>query len=324
MASMSDTLAAPLPGQSDRVVQVESLSKKYGDNMAVNGISFNLRKGEVFAFLGPNGAGKTTTVEILECLRNPTGGQASVLGYDVSKRSDQAEIRKRIGVLPQDFNAIDRLTVRENINYFGAMFKHQLDADKLIELVDLKDKRDEQFKNLSGGLKQRVGLAVSLVNDPDVVFLDEPTTGLDPRARRDVWGVVERLKGQGKTVFLTTHYMDEAEYLADIVSIIDHGQIIATGTPDQLIDTHGGKKTLIIREAGEDGLKFLPQGISKPQLKNEGDIYIPLNNGELTNILIAIGQTPLANKEIEVRRPTLDDVFLNMTGRRVSEEGEVA
>ncbi|TMI54985.1 ABC transporter ATP-binding protein [Candidatus Bathyarchaeota archaeon] len=308
----------------DEVVQVNNLSKKYGNTVAVNGISFGLSKGEVFAFLGPNGAGKTTTVEILECLRAPTGGEAKVLDYDVSKRSDQSEIRKRIGVLPQDFNAIDRLTVRENIDYFGAMYDHQLDADKLIELVDLKEKRDEQFKTLSGGLKQRVGLAVALVNDPALVFLDEPTTGLDPRARRDVWYVIERLKKQGKTVFLTTHYMDEAEYLADTVSIIDHGQIIASGTPNELIDAHGGKKTLVIREAGEDGLKFLPQGISKPQLKNEGDIYIPLNNGELTNILIAIGQTPLANKEIEVRRPTLDDVFLNMTGRRVSEEGEVA
>jgi len=301
---------------------VNNLSKKYGDTVAVNGISFGLSKGEVFAFLGPNGAGKTTTVEILECLRAPTGGQAKVLDYDVGKRSDQAEIRKRIGVLPQDFNAIDRLTVRENIDYFGAMYDHQLDADKLIELVDLKEKRDEQFKTLSGGLKQRVGLAVALVNDPALVFLDEPTTGLDPRARRDVWYVIERLKKQGKTVFLTTHYMDEAEYLADTVSIIDHGQIIASGTPNELIDAHGGKKTLVVREAGKDGLKFLPPGISKPQLKNEGDIYIPLNNGELTTILIAIGQTPLANKEIEVRRPTLDDVFLNLTGRRVSEEGE--
>src|SRR3989441_7939261 len=319
---MTDDLPPPFPGQSDKVVQVEKLSKKYKDTVAVNGISFSLSKGEVFAFLGPNGAGKTTTVEILECLRAPTGGQAKVLDYDVSKRSDQGEIRKRIGVLPQDFNAIDRLTVRENINYFGAMFDHQLDADQLIELVDLKDKRDAQFKTLSGGLKQRVGLAVALVNDPVLVFLDEPTTGLDPRARRDVWYVIERLKKQGKTVFLTTHYMDEAEYLADIVSIIDHGQIIASGTPNELIDSYGSKKTLVIREAGEDGLKFLPPGISRPQLKNEDDIYIPLNNGELTTILIAIGQTPLANKEIEVRRPTLDDVFLNLTGRRVSEEGE--
>lgn len=310
--------------ESDKIVQVEHLSKRYGDNVAVNDISFNLTKGEVFAFLGPNGAGKTTTVEILECLRNPTGGRAHVLGYDVSKRSDQAEIRKRIGVLPQDFNAIDRLTVRENINYFGAMFKHQLDADQLIKLVDVEDKRDEQFKKLSGGLKQRVGLAVALVNDPSVVFLDEPTTGLDPRARRDVWHVIERLKKQGKTIFLTTHYMDEAEYLADIVSIIDHGQIISSGTPDQLIDSHGGKKTLIIRDVGEEGLKQLPQSISKAELRNAGDIAIPLNNGELTNILLAMAQTSLHDKEIEVRRPTLDDVFLNLTGRRVSEEGNGA
>jgi len=318
---MSDDLPSPFPGQSDKVVQVEKLSKKYKDTLAVNGISFSLSKGEVFAFLGPNGAGKTTTVEILECLRAPTGGQAKVLDYDVSKRSDQGEIRKRIGVLPQDFNAIDRLTVRENIDYFGAMFDHQLDADQLIELVDLKDKRDAQFKTLSGGLKQRVGLAVALVNDPALVFLDEPTTGLDPRARRDVWYVIERLKKQGKTVFLTTHYMDEAEYLADTVSIIDHGQIIASGTPDQLIDTHGGKKTLIIRDAGEEGLKQLPVGLPKAELRNAGDIAIPLNNGELTSILMSLGQTPLHDKEIEVRRPTLDDVFLNLAGRRVSEEG---
>jgi ABC-2 type transport system ATP-binding protein len=318
---MSDNLQAAFPGQSDKVVQVEKLSKKYKDTVAVNGISFSLAKGEVFAFLGPNGAGKTTTVEILECLRAPTGGQAKVLDYDVSKRSDQGEIRKRIGVLPQDFNAIDRLTVRENIDYFGAMFDHQLDADQLIELVDLKDKRDAQFKTLSGGLKQRVGLAVALVNDPALVFLDEPTTGLDPRARRDVWYVIERLKKQGKTVFLTTHYMDEAEYLADTVSIIDHGQIIASGTPDQLIDTHGGKKTLIIRDAGEEGLKQLPIGLPKAELRNAGDIAIPLNNGELTSILMRLGQTPLHDKEIEVRRPTLDDVFLNLTGHRVSEEG---
>jgi ABC-2 type transport system ATP-binding protein len=309
------------PEQSDKVVQVEKLSKKYKDTLAVDGISFSLSKGEVFAFLGPNGAGKTTTVEILECLRAPTGGQAKVLDYDVSKRSDQGEIRKRIGVLPQDFNAIDRLTVRENIDYFGAMFDHQLDAGQLIELVDLKDKRDSQFKTLSGGLKQRVGLAVALVNDPALVFLDEPTTGLDPRARRDVWYVIERLKKQGKTVFLTTHYMDEAEYLADTVSIIDHGQIIASGTPDQLIDTHGGKKTLIIRDAGQEGMNQLPPGLSKAELRNAGDIAIPLNNGELTDILMRLGQTPLHDKEIEVRRPTLDDVFLNLTGRRVSEEG---
>jgi ABC-2 type transport system ATP-binding protein len=307
------------------IVQVENLTKKYGPLTAVDDVSFQLEKGSVFAFLGPNGAGKTTTVEILECLRGPTGGRARVLGYDVSKRSDQAQIRKQIGVLPQDFNAIDRLTVRENVEYFGAMFDRSLDPDELIDLVDLSDKRKELFKKLSGGLKQRVGLAVSLVNDPQLVFLDEPTTGLDPKARRDVWKVVEQLKRKGKTVFLTTHYMDEAEFLADTVSIIDHGKIIASGTPGQLIDSHGGRKTLVIRGAGEEGMKLLPESVHKPELHSAGDIHIPIGNGnDTSSILISLGQTGLAKNEIEVRRPTLDNVFLNLTGRHVTDEGESA
>lgn len=310
---------------SEPIVQVENLTKKYGTLTAVDNVSLHLNKGTVFAFLGPNGAGKTTTVEILECLRGLTSGRATVLGYDVSKRSDQGEIRKRIGVLPQDFNAIDRLTVRENVEYFGAMFDKSLDPDELIALVDLKDKTNEQFRKLSGGLKQRVGLAVSLVNDPQLVFLDEPTTGLDPKARRDVWKVIEQLRKNGKTVFLTTHYMDEAEFLADTVSIIDNGKIIASGTPGQLIDSHGGRKTLVIRGAGEEGLKLVPETLSKAELKSAGDIHIPIVNGtDLSGILISLGQTRLANHEIEVRRPTLDDVFLNLTGRRVTEEGELA
>lgn len=305
------------------IVQVENLTKKYGSLTAVDDVSFRVEKGSVFAFLGPNGAGKTTTVEILECLRSPTGGSARVLGYDVSKRSDQGQIRKQIGVLPQDFNAIDRLTVRENVEYFGAMFDGSLDPDELIDLVDLKDKRKEEFRKLSGGLKQRVGLAVSLVNDPQLVFLDEPTTGLDPKARRDVWKVVEQLKSKGKTVFLTTHYMDEAEFLADTVSIIDHGKIIASGTPGRLIDSHGGRKTLVIRGAGEEGMKLLPESVHKPELHSAGDIHIPISNGsDISSILISIGQTELAKNEIEVRRPNLDNVFLNLTGRRVTEEGE--
>ncbi len=314
-----------LGNSQEPIVEVESLTKKYDTLLAVDSISFQIGKGNVFAFLGPNGAGKTTTVEILECLRTPTSGRATVLGYDVSQRSAQVEIRKRIGVLPQDFNAIDRLTVRENIDYFGAMFDSSLDADELIELVDLKEKRDEQFKKLSGGLKQRVGLAVSLVNDPQLVFLDEPTTGLDPKARRDVWKIVEQLKRRGKTIFLTTHYMDEAEYLADTVSIIDHGKIIASGTPGQLIDSHGGRKTLVIRGIGGEGMDMLPRDLPKAELKSAGDIHIPINNGaDVSRILIAIGQTSLGTHEIEVRRPTLDDVFLNLTGRRVTEEGELA
>ena len=199
----------------------------------------------MFAFLGPNGAGKTTTVEILETLKTPTSGTVNVLGYDV--RKDEIKIKEKIGVLPQSFNAFEWLTVRENIDYFGQMYKKRVNVDHLIDTFDLADKKNVLFKNLSGGLKQRVGIALSLVNDPEIVFLDEPTTGLDPRARRDVWEAIRALKSHGKTVFLTTHYMDEAYYLADRIDIIHKGKIVAEGSPEDLINRYGGGNTLVIR-----------------------------------------------------------------------------
>src|SRR3972149_1186728 len=169
------------------VVEVKSFVKQYGSLRAVDDISFELYDGEVFAFLGPNGAGKTTTVEILECIRPLTSGAAKVFGYDVTKRDDVKEIKKRIGVLPQDFSALDKLTVKENIDLIGGMYEKKLDTSEVIKLLDLEDKTKEKFENLSGGLKQRVGVAAALVNDPQLIFLDEPTTGLDPKARREVW-----------------------------------------------------------------------------------------------------------------------------------------
>ncbi|MFQ5951054.1 MAG: ABC transporter ATP-binding protein/permease [Candidatus Geothermarchaeales archaeon] len=196
-------------------IRVRGLVKQYGDVTALDGVSFDVEKGQVFAFVGPNGAGKTTTVEILECLREPTAGEASVLGFSVKDRRGRSEIRRRVGVLPQDFNTFELLTVRENIQYFASMYGAKADADEFIELVRLEDKRDTLYRQLSGGLQRRLGIAISLVNDPDVIFLDEPTTGLDPRARREMWGVLEMLRERGKTIFLTTHYMEEAERLAD-------------------------------------------------------------------------------------------------------------
>jgi len=186
------------------VVEVDSLVKIYGSLRAVDDISFELHDGEVFAFLGPNGAGKTTAVEILECIRPLTSGSARVFGYDVTKGEDAKEIKKRIGVLPQDFSALDKLSVKENIDLIGRMYERKLDTLEVIKLLDLEDKTKERFENLSGGLKQRVGVAAALVNDPQLVFLDEPTTGLDPKARREVWGVIENLRKWGKTVFLTS------------------------------------------------------------------------------------------------------------------------
>ena len=216
--------------ETEYAIEVDRLTKRYGELLAVNDISFTVRKGEVFAFLGVNGAGKTTTVEIIETIRTPTSGKVSLLGMDVTKR--KRDIVPRIGVLPQGFNSFDRITVRETIQYYSRLFsRRNSDVDGLIDLVDLKEKTKEQFKDLSGGLKQRLGIAVALVNDPEVVFLDEPTTGLDPRSRREVWKVLLGLKNKGKTVFLTTHYMEEAELLADRVAIIAKGKIIAMDSP---------------------------------------------------------------------------------------------
>ncbi len=216
--------------ETEYAIEVEKLTKRYGDLLAVNDISFTVRKGEVFALLGPNGAGKTTTVEIIDTIRTPTSGKVTLLGMDVTKKKH--DIVPRIGVLPQGFSSFDRITVRETLQYYSRLFScRNTDIDGLIELVNLKDKAEEQYKNLSGGLKQRLGIAIALVNDPEVVFLDEPTTGLDPRARREVWEVLLGLKKKGKTVFLTTHYMEEAELLADTVAIISKGKIIAMGSP---------------------------------------------------------------------------------------------
>src|SRR5664280_2851105 len=174
---------------AEYAIEVENLTKRYGDLLAVNGISFNVRKGEVFAFLGPNGAGKTTTVEIIDMIRRPTSGKVRLLGMDVTKK--KRDLVRRIGVLPQGFSSFDRITVRETLQYYARLFcRGKTDIDGLIDLVNLKDKAREQYKNLSGGLKQRLGIAIALVNDPEVVFLDEPTTGLDPGARREVWKVL--------------------------------------------------------------------------------------------------------------------------------------
>jgi len=306
---------------NELAVEVKSLIKTYSALRAVNDISFNIVRDTVFAFLGPNGAGKTTTVEILECLKPPTSGVAKVLGYNVRSRSDQKEIRRKIGVLPQEFNAVDRLTVTENIEFFGDMFSRRLNAEDLINLVGLKDKENELFKNLSGGLKQKLGLAIALVNDPEMLFLDEPTSGLDPTARREVWRVIEGLKKRGKTVFLTTHYMEEAQILADKVGIIENGKIVAEGTPDELISKYGGVKMLIINGGSSVATDLLKPHFSKVQMDKNGDVSLHLNTKEeLTKAILLLSKSEVI-REFEVKRPTLETVYLKLTGKKVTDEG---
>ncbi|HEY3274341.1 MAG TPA: ABC transporter ATP-binding protein [Methanocella sp.] len=304
---------------TENVIEVRNLVKKYGNFTAVNDISFNITKGEVFAFLGPNGAGKTTTVEILECLKTPTAGTISVMGHDI--RKDEQMIKETIGVMPQSFSAFEYLTVWENIDYFGQMYKKSVSVDGLIKTFDLVDKRDTLFKNLSGGLKQRVGIAIALVNDPEIVFLDEPTTGLDPRARRDVWEAVRALKSQGKTVFLTTHYMDEAYYLADRISVIHKGKIIADGSPEDLINQYGGGNTLIIRECSSAAQEKLLKEIPGSRASGN-DVLTSLPQGDgmgsIMKAVSAINEGGLSCKEIYVKKSTLEDVFLNLTGEALA------
>jgi len=300
-------------------IEVKSLVKKYGSLTAVDSISFTINKGEIFSFLGPNGAGKTTTVEILECLRKPTSGHASVLGFDISK--DQEEIKKRIGVLPQEFNTFDTLTVRENLQYFAGMFKKSVDVDALIKLVDLDDKRNEQYKKLSGGLKQRLGVAMALVNEPEIVFLDEPTGGLDPKARREVWNVIRGLKKQGKTVFLTTHYMEEAEVLSDIVTIIHKGKIVATGAPEDLITRYGQRNLLVLKNTDERAVPLIETlGLEASFDSEAGDVKVTLTRSlDTSEIVRALTLKQIVFGEMQLKRSSLEDVFLNLTGETLKE-----
>jgi ABC-2 type transport system ATP-binding protein len=238
-------------------IEVSSLQKAYGSLRAVDGISFSVRDGEVFSLLGPNGAGKTTTIEILEGLREKDAGEVRVLGLDPWKQG--YELHKKIGVIPQGFKFVDYATPKEAINYYAALFGVKADADAILKRVILEDSANVYFSKLSGGQKQKVGMALSLVNDPQLVFLDEPTTGLDPQARRAVWEVIRTLKSEDRSVLLTTHYLDEAEELADEVAIMNHGKIIASGTPPEIIAQHGSGRQgesledVFVKLVGEEG-----------------------------------------------------------------------
>jgi len=304
---------------AEHAIDVENLTKRYGDVLAVNDISFSVRKGEVFAFLGPNGAGKTTTVEIIETIRTPTSGTVSVFRMDVTKR--KRDILPRVGVLPQGFSSFDRITVRETIQYYSRLFCcRNTDVDGLIELADLKAKSEEQFKNLSGGMKQRLGVAIALVNDPEVVFLDEPTTGLDPRARREVWKVLLGLKKKGKTVFLTTHYMEEAELLADTVAIISKGKIVAIGPPDELIERNANYLILTLKTVDEKPLEIVQAMGFERVHDNHKNITVRVEHtDDVRKILNAIKETGASPLGLDVRKPNLEEVFLKLTGEALRE-----
>jgi ABC-2 type transport system ATP-binding protein len=274
----------------------------------------------VFSLLGPNGAGKTTTVEILEGLRVPTSGDVTVLGTDISK--GYSRIRKRVGVLPQNFEPFDLLSPFEAIGYWADLFEVKTDKKEIasiLELVGLGERKNVMSKTLSGGEKRKLGIALSMVNSPELLFLDEPTTGLDPWARRDLWKLVEETKKRGTTVVLTTHYLDEAEKLADDVAIMHRGRIIAQGPPAQLVSKYGKKTSIVLVGAGPEGLRELSRrGISATA--RNGDVVVTVEGqSELRKIFAELSSIEVSYREIYTRRETLEDVFLSLIGSRMDE-----
>ncbi len=300
------------------VVTVSDLRKSYGDLRAVDGISFSVQEGEVFGLVGPNGAGKTTTWEILEGLRHADDGTIHVAGIDV--RKNRKKLREIIGVQLQATAMFERLTVREILDVFGGMYPRHLPADDLIALVNLGEKADEWTEKLSGGQRQRLAVALALVNDPQVIFLDEPTTGLDPQARRSLWDVIAGLRKTGKTVLLTTHYMEEAERLCDRVGVMDHGKILALDTPAQLIRGLGQRDALEFAANGDAGSFRDLTGVEEMNVE-EG--LVTLYTRQLDKTLPAVFEHArsrgMSVDGFRVRNASLEDVFLQLTGRRIRE-----
>jgi ABC-2 type transport system ATP-binding protein len=302
-------------------VVARGLRKRYGDFEAVRGVDFEVRAGEVFGLLGPNGAGKTTTVEILEGLRPRTAGQVSVLGYDPDVQLNS--LKQRIGVCLQSTNLPDKITVREAVALFSAFYARTADTRRLLQRLQLWDKRDSFYARLSGGQKQRLALALALVNDPQLVFLDEPTTGLDPQVRLEIHSLVEELRNDRRTILLTTHYIEEAERLCDRVAIIDQGRFIALGTPRQLQEQTLGR-SLIEARCGQALPAQLPSFPDADEaLRCDEGRALRLSSSRPARTLVElvkwIDQQGLELEDIHLKRPTLEDVFLKLTGKSLRE-----
>jgi ABC-2 type transport system ATP-binding protein len=303
------------PIATDPVIRCHDLRKRYGDVQAVAGVSFEVRRGEVFGLLGPNGAGKTTTIEMLEGIRDPDGGELSILGLDPTRQGRQ--VKGRIGVQLQTASLYPFLTVSELIELFGRFFPHHRPLGEVLDALDLNEKRNAQTRTLSGGQQQRLSVALALVNDPELVFLDEPTTGLDPAARRSLWEVVRELRRRGRSVLLTTHYMEEAEALCDRLAIMDHGQLLDIGTVEELVSRRFHERAVRferIPQLDEATMARFP-GVVRVAVEDESDVLyttdVPATIGAVLAATDGLGVTL---DDLGVRRASLEDVFLDLTG----------
>jgi ABC-2 type transport system ATP-binding protein len=301
------------------VIEVRNLRKTYGTLVAVDDLSFEVEKGEIFGMVGPNGAGKTTTIECIEGLRQPDGGNVELLGMDPSE--ERHTVADRIGVQLQESALPPRLRVGEALNLFASFYERRADAGELLERLGLADKRTSAFDKLSGGQKQRLFIALALVGRPEVVFFDELTTGLDPQARRAMWDLVRDIREQGCTVFLTTHYMEEAERLCDRVLIIDEGRIVAFDTPEAMIRSLGAENRLVFtlpENQMAPALTHLPQVERVEQL---GDRVVVYGQGQrfASSVVYALEDAQVDFLDLRTEQPNLEDVFLSLTGRKIRE-----
>jgi ABC-2 type transport system ATP-binding protein len=301
-------------------IYVRGLRKLYGSFEAVKGIDFEVRPGEVFGLLGPNGAGKTTTVEILEGLRPRSAGEVKVLDFDPDRQKKQ--LKDRIGACLQATNLPDKITVREALDFFGSLYSRKADTEALLKRLQLWDKKDAGYATLSGGQKQRVALALALINDPQMLFLDEPTTGLDPQVRLEIRDLIQELRAEKRTILMTTHYIEEAERLCDRVAIIDAGQIIAIGTPRDLQERSANQSSIEIKLTQPLKDSALPQWTeSIRSIVSEDRYHITVYSKRPARTLVEMVKWIDVNgfelDDVRLSRPTLEDVFLELTGKKL-------
>jgi ABC-2 type transport system ATP-binding protein len=326
-------IASPLalpdrsPTTSEPALLLQDLRKAFGDVVAVDGIDLAVERGECFGLLGPNGAGKTTTIEICEGLTAPDRGSVRLLGLDW--KSSARQLRQRIGVQLQETQFPEKLTVEEALRLFRSFFDRGTAVEEAIRIAQLEEKRSARIGTLSGGQKQRLAMACSLVGDPDLLFLDEPTTGLDPQARRHLWDLVDQLRSAGRTIILTTHYMDEAERLCDRVAIMDHGRIIALGTPQQLIASTGGDHIVefAVTSGSNNGNQMDPDRLRKIDGVQAHRVDANLHQLSVTElhttvprIFAMLEEMGLQASEFRTHSASLEDVFVGLTGRNLRDE----
>jgi len=298
------------------VVTVDHIQKRYGNTVAVADVSFDVRQGEIFGLIGPNGAGKTTTMECVEGLRSPDGGAISVLGMHPVR--DVYRLQQRIGVQLQEAQLQKRIKVWEAIDLWASLYAKPVDGNHLLEQLGLREKRDAWFMTLSGGQKQRLFIALAVIHDPELVFLDELTTGLDPQARRAIWDLIRGIRERGKTVFLTTHLMEEAERLCDRVAVIDHGRIVDVGTPAELIRRHCPERAVIVatgEPTAEAHFRAIPA--VEAVVRTGASVTVRGRGDLVTNVIRCIAEHRLAVSDFRTETPTLEDVFLRLTGHSI-------